>query len=48
METRNLETAYPEIAKEWDYVKNGDLLPSQVSKSSAIRVCGNVKMGMNG
>lgn len=38
METRNLETAYPEIAKEWDYAKNGDLLPSQVSKSSAVRV----------
>ena len=36
--TRTLEQAYPEIAKEWDYEKNGDLLPSHVSKSSAVRV----------
>ena len=38
LETRNLQSQYPEIAKEWDYEKNGDLLPSQVSKSSAVRV----------
>ncbi len=27
----DLETLYPEIAKEWDYENNGELLPSQVS-----------------
>lgn len=26
----DLETLHPEIAKEWDYEKNGELLPSQV------------------
>lgn len=37
-ESRSLEKVYPEIAKEWNYEKNGDLLPSQLSKSSAVRV----------
>lgn len=37
-ETRTLEAVYPEIAKEWNYEKNGDLLPSHISKSSAVRV----------
>ena len=38
LDTRNLESLYPEIAREWNYEKNGGLLPSQVSKSSAVRV----------
>lgn len=31
----DLETCYPEIAKEWNYSKNVNLLPSQVLKGSA-------------
>jgi len=30
----DLATTHPEIAKAWDYVKNGDLRPEQFSKSS--------------
>lgn len=30
----DLESNFPEIAKEWDYEKNGDLLPSMVTKST--------------
>ena len=30
----DLETLYPEIAKEWDYEKNGNILPSQVKPGS--------------
>lgn len=37
-DTRSLEKVYPEIAKEWNYEKNGELLPSHISKSSAVRV----------
>ena len=29
----DLETLHPELVKEWDYEKNGDLLPSQVGGS---------------
>ncbi len=31
----DLETLYPDIAKEWDYEKNGDVLPSQVKPGSS-------------
>ncbi|WP_312473496.1 zinc-ribbon domain-containing protein [Neobacillus sp.] len=31
----DLATEYPEIAKEWDYIKNGDLLPSDVIGGSS-------------
>ena len=34
----DLETKYPDIAKEWDYEKNKDLLPSQVSPHSDKKV----------
>ena len=43
----DLESCYPEIAKEWNYDKNINLLPSQVLKGSATVVwwkcyiCGN-------
>lgn len=30
----DLETCYPEIAKEWNYERNGEVLPSMVTKSS--------------
>ena len=30
----DLETLYPKIAKEWDYEKNGDVLPSQIRPHS--------------
>ena len=29
----DLETLYPDIAREWDYEKNGDLTPGKVSAS---------------
>jgi len=44
----DLETKCPELAKEWDYEKNGELLPSQISYRSGRIVywkcgyCGNV------
>ena len=34
----DLETFYPEIAKEWNYEKNGNLLPSQVTYGSGKKV----------
>ncbi len=34
----DLETKYPELAKEWDYVKNGDLKPSDVLYKSSLNV----------
>lgn len=38
-------TCYPEIAKEWHPVKNGDLLPSQVSKKNGRKVWWLCKYG---
>lgn len=32
---RTLDVAFPEIAKEWNYERNGELVPSDVSKSSS-------------
>ena len=37
-QSQSLAVCRPDLAKEWDYEKNGDLLPSHVSKSSAVRV----------
>jgi len=43
----DLETLYPEVAKSWDYERNGNLLPSQVRPYSNKKyywicpVCGN-------
>ncbi|MBQ3946307.1 MAG: zinc-ribbon domain-containing protein [Alphaproteobacteria bacterium] len=34
----DFETCYPEIANEWHPTKNGDLLPSQVSKKNGRKV----------
>ena len=34
----NLESLYPELAKEWDYEKNGSLTPQMVTKGSAKKV----------
>lgn len=34
----DLETVYPEIAKEWDYERNGDLKPSDVTFGSGKKV----------
>ena len=34
----DLETLYPELAKEWDYEKNGDLLPSMFTSGSNQKV----------
>ena len=34
----DLESRHPELAKEWNYEKNGELFPSQVSYSSGQRV----------
>jgi G:T-mismatch repair DNA endonuclease (very short patch repair protein) len=36
MEENNLEKLYPHIASEWDYEKNGDLTPSNITYASAI------------
>ena len=36
--TNSVEALYPDIAKEWHPTKNGDLKPSDVTKSSAKRV----------
>ncbi|CBK20679.2 uncharacterized protein [Blastocystis hominis] len=33
--TASQDVAFPEIAKEWDYERNGELVPSDVSKSSS-------------
>lgn len=35
----DLETLYPDIAKEWDYEKNGDILPSQIRPFSNKKYC---------
>lgn len=34
----DLQTVCPEVAKEWNYDKNGELLPTQVTKSSNEKV----------
>ncbi|MCR5321694.1 MAG: DUF2726 domain-containing protein [Lachnospiraceae bacterium] len=34
----DLLTLFPEISKEWDYEKNGDLQPSDISSKSGIKV----------
>ena len=34
----DLQTKFPEIAKDWNYVKNGDLLPSQIGPGSHKKV----------
>ncbi len=34
----SLQEVYPELAKEWNYEKNGDLKPNQVTKSSGKKV----------
>lgn len=34
----DLLTLFPDIAKEWDYDKNGDLLPSDISGKSSVKV----------
>lgn len=34
----DLETAYPNIAKQWNYRKNGNLIPSNISPGSARKV----------
>jgi len=36
--TNNLEYLYPEIAKEWDYSKNGDLLPNLITAKNGKKV----------
>ena len=36
--SRRLDLARPDLLKEWDYEKNGDLLPSMVSTGSARKV----------
>ena len=41
----DLETKHPELAKEWNYEKNGDLLPSKVSCGSNKRVWWKCKKG---
>lgn len=37
-ETNSLANNFPEIAKEWNYEKNGDLLPENVIKGSGKKV----------
>lgn len=34
----DLETVYPEVAKEWNYKKNGNLTPKMVTKASSKKV----------
>ena len=36
---------FPEIAKEWDYEKNGDLKPTDVTKGSDKKVWWKCKKG---
>ena len=43
----NLESLYPELAKEWDYKKNGILTPQMVTKGSAKKVWWLCKEGHN-
>jgi len=38
LEENSLSVKMPHIAKEWDYDKNGDLLPSMISVSSTDRI----------
>lgn len=38
MKSRSLQAKFPEISKEWDYEKNGDLLPSNVTYGSHLDV----------
>lgn len=40
---KDLESQYPEIAAEWDYERNGDLLPSQVFAHSNKKACWRCK-----
>jgi DNA-directed RNA polymerase subunit RPC12/RpoP len=42
---RNLKTAHPELAKQWHPLKNDDLRPEQVNKSSRKRVWWNCEKG---
>lgn len=35
---RDLVSKFPEIAKEWDYKKNGEMVPSEVSYGSSKKV----------
>ncbi len=41
----DLETKYPEISKEWNYEKNGDLKPSEIAPFSNRRVWWKCKRG---
>ena len=40
----NLEVLYPEISKEWDYEKNGDLKPNQVTSKTMKKVWWKCKL----
>lgn len=41
----DLETTHPEIAKEWDYTKNGNLSPTLVSMGSGKKIWWKCKYG---
>ena len=45
--TKNNDFAsvYPELAKEWNQARNGNLLPSQISKNNGIKVWWKCKYG---
>ena len=41
----DLQTVHPELAKEWDYSKNGELTPEKVTFSSSKKVWWKGKCG---
>ena len=44
----DLATVNPELAKEWNYEKNGELKPTMVTRGSQKKYGGNVRKVMNG
>ncbi|MCR5635201.1 MAG: zinc-ribbon domain-containing protein [Lachnospiraceae bacterium] len=48
LKSNSLAVKYPEIAKEWDYEKNGELTPEKVAHGSIKKFFGNVKRDILG
>ena len=41
----SLQSQYPEIAKEWDYMENGNLTPDRVTAHSGLKVSWKCPLG---
>lgn len=47
-EKNRLSTNFPEIARTWNYEKNGDLHPNEITSGSTKKYGGYVRKDMNG